>query len=191
MSFNNINTEYRSVRFIQSIPPPRRRPCCSFCRQPGHNIRFCNSERLLEFEVICASEVRFYDSRAQFKQWINHNYVNSNQMLLIAFSIKKFGVNRRTNINICVTLIVDYIFRTYKMNSAYSETNSISNYYVLERTRILEILFSYFETNETFQNMNNQLPQLNYEVIVDRCESQDENELCDCSICWEEKERKT
>lgn len=53
MSFDALNAEHRNAGLV--IPVRR---CCSFCRNPGHNISTCNDSRLYEFERLCIIKYR-------------------------------------------------------------------------------------------------------------------------------------
>ena len=112
MSINNLNAEHRGHInvFPQSI---RRQQCCSFCRQIGHNLTTCNSPRLREFEVICASQVLQTNTQEDFKNWLIE-YYSSEELLIKTFAIKKFRVTTRESIENCMDLITNYIFRIYK-----------------------------------------------------------------------------
>jgi hypothetical protein len=112
MSIDNLNAEHRGQ--LNILPPSlRRRQCCSFCRQHGHNLTTCNNDRLREFEVICATQVLQINTYDDFKNWLIQNYM-SEPLLIKAFAIKKFKITTRTNIEICMDLITEYIFRIYK-----------------------------------------------------------------------------
>jgi hypothetical protein len=111
MIANGIS-EHRSQRIINQ----RYVRKCSFCRSPGHNITTCNSDRVTEFEVICASEVRNINNPNDFKNWLHTSY-SETPMLLKTFVIKKFGLTTRVSIVRCIDMITDYIFRTYKNNT--------------------------------------------------------------------------
>jgi hypothetical protein len=112
MSIDNLNAEHRG-QFNVLPPSLRRRQCCSFCRQPGHNLQTCNSDRLREFEVICATQVLQTNTQDDFKNWLNQNYM-SEQLLIKAFAVKKFRITIRTSIERCVDLTAEYIFMIYK-----------------------------------------------------------------------------
>ena len=112
MSIDNLNAEHRG-QFNVLPPSLRRRQCCSFCRQPGHNLQTCNSDRLREFEAICATQVLQTNTQDDFKNWLNQNYM-SEQLLIKAFAVKKFRITIRTSIERCVDLTAEYIFMIYK-----------------------------------------------------------------------------
>ena len=77
---NTMDAENRNN--IQFVAPMRIivSRCCSFCHQPGHNVSRCNSDRLLEFEIICANQVRDM-TKQEFKIWITNNYINEQLVL--------------------------------------------------------------------------------------------------------------
>jgi hypothetical protein len=109
-------TDGVSERRSQRIMNQRYVRRCSFCRSPGHNITTCNSDRITEFELICAGEVRNMHNPDDFKNWLNINY-SENPMLLKTFVIRKFGFTTRVSIVRCIDMITDYIFRRYKNNT--------------------------------------------------------------------------
>ena len=112
---DNIS-EHRSQRIItRPFINPRGLRRCSFCRSVGHNVTRCNSERLIEFEVVCADQARNINSQDVFKIWLRENYLE-NQMLLKTFVIKKFRYTTRISTSRCIDIITEYIFRTYKQN---------------------------------------------------------------------------
>jgi len=114
MSLEAFSAENRNQ---MSIPLVRRRvQCCSFCRIPGHNITTCRSDRILEFEVICANVVRNLSNPDDFKNWLFQNYINETP-LLKAFVIRKFRTVARLNTEQYVHYITEYIFRKYKNHS--------------------------------------------------------------------------
>jgi hypothetical protein len=134
---------------------------CSLCRQPGHNILRCNSERMLEFEAICANAVVNINNPDDFQNWLRQNYANE-LLLLKAFVIRKLSISRRLSLNEYIHYIAEYIFRTYK-NQAQTE--------VSEEDDTLPPLIE-ANINEVFEeNFNNVITNLttiyNYEVTED------------------------
>jgi hypothetical protein len=89
---------------------------CSLCRQPGHNILRCNSERILEFEAICANAVVNINNPDDFQNWLRRNYANE-LLLLKAFVIRKLHITTRLSLNEYIRHTSEYIFRTYKNQS--------------------------------------------------------------------------
>jgi hypothetical protein len=116
---DNFSSENRNN--IVVLPQNISNNCCSFCKQRGHNITRCNSDRLLEFEVTCSAEVRNFESQNDFKNWLYQNYINSHHILK-AFAIRKFHINLRTSVEHCIYLISEYIFTNYK-NFAHENYN--------------------------------------------------------------------
>ncbi len=94
-----------------SLTRPQR--CCSFCRRPGHAVSRCDSDRIIEFEIICERQVRSMDTIDEFKEWLNQNYIN-NSHLLRAFAVTKLRSNSRITVLESIDLISQYIFETYK-----------------------------------------------------------------------------
>ena len=94
-----------------SLTRPQR--CCSFCRRPGHAVSRCDSDRIVEFEIICEREVRSMNTIDEFKEWLTQNYIN-NSHLLRAFAVTKLRINSRVTVLESIDLISQYIFETYK-----------------------------------------------------------------------------
>ena len=94
-----------------SLTRPQR--CCSFCRRPGHAATRCDSDRIIEFEIICEREVRSMDNIDELKEWLIRNYIN-NSHLLRAFAVTKLRSNSRVTVLESIDLISQYIFETYK-----------------------------------------------------------------------------
>jgi hypothetical protein len=114
MSFSEENRSAIQMQMHMPNQSLRQRvQCCSLCRQRGHNITTCNSDRLLEFEVICADAVRNFENTDDFKNWLMHNYIND-QLLLKAFVIRKYRISTRCNLEQYIHFITEYIFRAYK-----------------------------------------------------------------------------
>lgn len=100
---------------IQSVNSINRR-CCSFCRNPGHNVSTCNDERLKTFEhncIIACIEISTlhgnnHIARDEFRMWLIDNYPNGHYIR--AFAIRKCRCTRTNNIAVCINKVVEYIF---------------------------------------------------------------------------------
>ena len=211
-----INSENRNnIHVIPPIVRTRTPRCCSFCRQPGHNLTTCNSDRLREFEIICSDTVTNIDSPEEFKTWITEHYIND-QLLLKAFAIRKFRVTTRTSIVHCIDLITQYIFRTYKniiipLNNEEGFENDIINFLtelrnvreneqsqeiqdvlgierIVMRDMLLYALFNNMIT--TIREQYNGERKLDIISTVEINENENINKICECNICYEEKEVK-
>ena len=221
----------------------QRVQCCSLCRQRGHNITTCNSDRLLEFEVICADAVRNFENTDDFKNWLMHNYIND-QLLLKAFVIRKYRISTRCNLEQYIHFITEYIFRAYKntpqQQPTYMQTTTplqttaplqqstaplqeqpltydqnvellnryeteFSNYLTAIRSRNtvreqmleqqiaeIDVVRSYIAylayLNALILREEIQQPTLTLTVETNEEENLDEN--CQCSICWDNKEKR-
>jgi hypothetical protein len=217
MSIDNLNAEHRGQ--INVLPPSiRRHQCCSFCRQPGHNLTTCNSNRLREFEVICANQVLQTDTQNDFKNWLIENYI-SEQLLIKTFAIKKFRVTTRESIDSCMDMISQYIFMTYKNNNENIEIieneNNFANdlmIFIQELSNVREAEIQESRTiseNQQVRAMENILMREMFiaimtgvvnRTIIDEYkklriistfnnnENVDICQLCECSICYDEKE---
>jgi hypothetical protein len=211
MSLEAFSAENRNQ---MPIPLSRRRvQCCSLCRQQGHNITTCNSDRLREFELICASAVINFDNTDDFKNWLLRNYMND-QLLLKAFAIRKFRIFARCNLEQYIQCITEYIFRTYK-NTQQTENDILinNNIFINELAIFLTALGTRSQHIETetsainpvygFNEYISYLSQIGVsltrseepipprEITLIRRETIEEenfNERCQCSICWDDKE---
>jgi len=217
MSIENLDAERRGHYDVFPLSI-RRHNCCSFCRQPGHNVTTCNSSRLREFEAICSSQVLQTNTPDDFKNWLIENYM-SEQLLIKTFTIKKFRVTTRTSIENCIDLITEYIFRIYKNTNETNETNEIEyNNYIFENDLITFIQALSNERQEIYEDRNiteiqraramenmlmremfiSLMSMSNYITIRDEYKkiqivstiNKNENlsETCECSICYDEKE---
>lgn len=227
MSFENTNPENRGasipLRSRRAIYPSllqlssRPQSCCSFCREPGHNITRCNSDRLLEFEVICSNVVRNTDNTDDFKNWLRQNYANQ-PILLKAFVIRKYPVTLRVTPENAITLITEYMFTTYKNSREPNNNNNQADLYgstdmqydlihlfreiqqtnqlneniaiEVERNYIIEILRIIFANEVETESHNTNLCQ---PIVVthDTDTTFNSNDTCECSICLDEKPIKT
>jgi hypothetical protein len=223
----------------------QRVQCCSLCRQRGHNITTCNSDRLLEFEVICADAVRNFENTDDFKNWLIQNYIND-QLLLKAFAIRKYRLTTRCNLEQYIHFITEYIFRTYKNTPQtihQSQTihqpvtliqpaaaltplaEPLINHYETEFSNLLTIIrnrndireqildqqiaevdmmrmyISYLSylgsliVRDEYQIQLQEIPQnqrrtSNLMLIVETDLEENLDENCQCSICWDDKERR-
>jgi hypothetical protein len=195
----------------------RRHQCCSFCRQPGHNLTTCNSDRLREFEATCANKVLQTNTQNDFKNWLIQNYI-SEHLLIKTFTIKKFRITARESVESCMDLITEYIFRVYKNNNEVVEDeNQFENDLMtfiqelspdreeeireaipeidlvrrMERMLMREMMFSIMTrmlTNLNNINNVNLNQKLNILSSIEHNDNEDTNEICECSICYDEKE---
>jgi len=133
MSFNhgenrnsaNINQLPSGEQLINTLPRPsniigNRYRCCSFCREPGHTITFCNDGRLQDFKSLCEMQKEIFENNREtsrnpkraFKEWVI-NYSLENTTLVKAFAIRNCGSNTRDPIQANIDAIVDHFFDEY------------------------------------------------------------------------------
>lgn len=212
MSIDNLNAEHRG--HFNVLPPSLRRiQCCSFCRQHGHNLTTCNSNRLREFEAICATQVLQTDTQDDFKNWLCQNYM-SEQLLIKTFAIRKFRVTSRTSIENCINLITEYIFMHYKNTNEIVERevqfendlisfiqalssereeelqeniriSEIQQFRAMENILMREMFIAMLSgvVNRTLREEPNKFKIL---TTVNECENTDQK--CECNICYDNKE---
>jgi hypothetical protein len=102
MSFEILNAENRNAGF--AIPVRR---CCSFCRNPGHNIQTCNDTRLYGFEQICIVKYRenIMLGAGGFYNWILEYSVNRPN-LIKSYAVRFCsGITIRHTIYACIDSI--------------------------------------------------------------------------------------
>jgi hypothetical protein len=214
MFFENLNVENRGN--VNVLPPSiRRYQCCSFCRQPGHNLTTCNSDRLREFEVICATQVLQTNTQDDFKNWLIQNYM-SEHLLIKTFTIKKFRITARESVERCMDLITEYIFAVYKNTNENAEhenqfENDLMSFIqelspdreeiresipeidlvrTMERMLMREMMFGMTRMLTNLNNANNLKinQKLNILSSIEHNDNEDINVICECSICYDEKE---
>jgi hypothetical protein len=214
MSIDNLNAEHRGQ--FNALPPSlRRQQCCSFCRQIGHNLTTCNSDRLREFEAICATQVLQTETQDDFKNWLCQNYM-SEQLLIKTFAIRKFRVTSRTSIDNCISLVTDYIFTHYKNTNEIEEIveheeqfeNDLMSFIqelsaereeeVRENRRVSEIhqlramenmlmreMFIAMMSGIINRTLREDNRRFKIESTLNECENKDQK--CECPICYDEK----
>lgn len=217
MFFENLNAENRGN--VNVLPPSiRRAQCCSFCRQRGHNVSTCNSDRLREFEAICATQALQTNTQDDFKNWLIQNYM-SDQLLIKSFTIKKFRISRTTSIERCIDLITEYIFAIYKNTNENAEIVEHENQFendlmtfiqefsterqeireeipeidvvrTLEHMLMREMMFGMMTRMLT--NLNNTKIKQKFNILssIEQNDNEDMNKMCECSICYDDKELK-
>jgi hypothetical protein len=216
MSMDNFSSENRNNIFV--LPQNISNKCCSFCKQRGHNITRCNSDRLLEFEVICSTEVRIFESQYDFKNWLYQNYINSPNILK-AFAIRKFHINLRTSVDHCIDIISGYIFANYAQENDEEDISELetdlirfldeirtrsqrdfpqefyenpgSEQALMREYNIASALQNFFVQNRERNNVNRKLNIITNLVINENDESEENyknKEICECNICLDEKE---
>ena len=133
MSFNhgenrnsaNINQLPSGEQLINTLPRPgnivgNRYRCCSFCREPGHTITFCNDQRLQDFKSLCELQKEIFENNPEtssnpkraFKEWVI-NYTLENTTIVKAFAIRNCGSNTMDPIQANIDAIVEHFYDEY------------------------------------------------------------------------------
>jgi hypothetical protein len=202
MNINNINHENRNAMgFIPTnlINNLRRRRCCSFCRQPGHNVTFCNDVRINDFELDCKVSKLLFESTEEpinmFSQWLSGEYLRS-PLLVRSFAIRKCNCTLRSTFQQCIDSIKNYIFNEYNEEetddfipfTTDDEMNAFTDNIILEPAEIL-MLFNYRNDLEVILNINSEIIKYNFITTVKEFNKKEQDEKCDCSICLENLEK--
>ena len=212
MSIDNLNAEHRGQ--INVLPPsliPRRRQCCSFCHEPGHNITRCDDNRIREFELLCATQVVTMTHQHEFKNWLREQ----DEYMVKVYAIRKFRVSFNATTLYRINMITNFIYRTYVYNSDpgrldqeefendlmsfIQELSTERDEEIQENRRISEIhqlrAMENMLMREVFISMmsgiiNRTLKEddRKFKIVstVNECENTDQN--CECNICYDDKE---
>ena len=198
MNIVNINPENRNamVSIPTNIINNLRRRCCSFCRQPGHNVTFCNDVRITIFELDCRIK-SLEEPIYRFKTWLLQKYVES-PLLVKSFAIRKCNCTLRSSLHQCIDSIKNYIFNQYNEEetddfipfTTEDEMNAPTNNNILALTGLL-MLSGFRDDNilELILNSNSEIMKYNFTTTVKELEKKEQDEKCDCSICLENLEK--
>lgn len=176
--------------------------CCSFCRQPGHTINFCNDERIQNFEFLCLGAKILFESNVapinMFNHWLSEKYLES-PLLVKCFAVRKCRCTLRAGIERCISSITNYIYEIYEndnyMPFTVDSEDTIENNGILTLRGILRgILLLQGYTSEDISDLDsNNALNINYENIkynfITSVETLKNPEKCDCSICFENYEK--
>lgn len=163
--------------------------CCSFCRRPGHTITTCNSQYISMFENNLLFNIgfntRIYRNNSPIE--ILRNYLLNESLrdshVVKAFAISRCGASIRSNIDVCIDKIIQYL----TTNSQQGSTSLFSG------------LNSGMESQNEFMTFINIISSISesaplnrkFYIKIDVLENQDNLEQkCECAICYEESENK-
>jgi hypothetical protein len=198
-----METETNNAAVVRRRPRATR--CCSHCGEEGHTIRNCNDDRIRELEVECARRIQHY-TEDQFAQFLNTEF-ETEPTLIRALAIKKCRATTKTSKVEVVRAVSVYIRRTYiygarDIYDAFNGHSAFSNRereevtdamvqsmaYALRREMLIYTMtnvFMNFIRNE--HNDNEDDNKINIISTVKNDENLDIHQLCECSICYEEK----
>lgn len=193
-----------------STIPVRR--CCSFCRQPGHNVSTCNDGALIDFENTC---VHMYTttSELRFVNWLN-DYASLHENLVKSYAVRYCGCSVRQYMFSCLNHIIAKI-RTLSRNeqpnnqdeqpSQSVRNDSTTSTLEYERRRRLHALsaaaivalihgtigfFGDRLDDDIRESLNRALEQYNsrkFNIQTNVIESVNATE-CECNICYDSKQ---
>ena len=174
--------------------------CCSFCRQPGHNITFCNDVRLQNFKNLCEEQKEIFEDnqplnpKRAFKEWVI-DYCLENATLVKAFAIRNCGSTTRDPIQANIDSIVDYFFDEYYglpelINDNNDLTTTIPIIFTddlfnnhVNLTALLDLLRAQGDAlmnNQYYNNIQRNIT-IESQVVIEEIT---ENITCDCDICY-------
>ena len=180
MSTDNLNPENRTTNNVVLVPGnrrhalPRRTPRCSFCLAQGHNINRCDDIRLIDIENECIQQKELYllsDNAIQlFRTWLCAKVLH-NSLLIKAFAVRKCGARLRSNINECISKILNYVYQDIHNVHANLDALMPSLYHRM-------LMFMNFEENEAETNLDKTVN------VVYKVENFETEENYECAICY-------
>jgi hypothetical protein len=210
MSFKILKSNYQS-------PKTARR--CSFCKEPGHNIKNCTDNRLLDFEYDCSVHVQNAMSMLDFTFWINEAY-SANKELLKSYAVNKGLIKNKHKHSFfeCCKKISSYLCEIYKPEFSVEENEEeslesmmlnlverfgtqserftmpqfeIQDNVGIERILMREML-AYMLVRDMFNpgEENNAVVKRKINLTSKNIIYIDTNELCECGICLNDKMEK-
>ena len=210
MNADIINAENRNA--MVSVPTNRinnlrniaRTRCCSFCRQPGHTVNYCSDLRISNFELDCINRRLLFETTEEpiyrFSQWLSEKYLES-PLLVKSFAIRKCNCTMRSSFQECIDSIKNYIFNQYDEEEtddfipfSNEDEINVSENGILALAGIL-MLSGYSNEIITevlvnrFLNINTEITKYNFTTTVETLEKKEQDEKCDCSICFENLEK--
>lgn len=219
MSIYNLNAEHRGQINVLP-PSMRRVQCCSFCRRPGHNITTCNNDRLRDFEIICANEVQNTNTQDDFKNWLSQNYMTEPLLLKVFTIRKFRVTTRTSieacidmiteyifmiykNTNEPVEIVDHEIQFENDLMSFIQELSTDRQEEIREERIILEqdqnrvmenmlMREMFIDMMSRIINRTSRAEYNKFKIIssINNNENENIDQLCECSICYDNKELK-
>jgi len=152
----------------------RRRNRCSFCRMEGHNRLVCNDQRLLDFELNCATKCQIM-SETDFYVWLTETYETNDSHLLKTYAAKKTRIqfNNVRDISIYKDAITRYIYEIYKYQ-----------YNIHDIVEDIRFAYLFLQMAENMYAKNEEPKKFEIESIVEPLTNSVEN-ISECCICFE------
>jgi hypothetical protein len=192
----NINA-IANERIINRQPnrmPVLRNRCCSFCREPGHTINYCNDVRLQNFKELCElnKEVCDYypDSRNKFKEWVI-DFCLENPTLIKAFAIRYCGSTTRDTIQANIDSIVEHFYdEYYGLPDLIPENDIVRFPNMLNDENIdISVLLNWLQRQALSVTRGYEHPIFTIHSQVEEC-IEETTATCECNICYTSFEKK-
>jgi hypothetical protein len=177
--------KYNNKKIMQNIQ--RRRNSCSFCRRAGHNRLTCDDTRLLDFEIICASQCQTM-TETEFYTWLSET---NDSDLLKTYAAKKTRIpfNNIRDISIYKDAITRYIYETYKYPYNIPEEESAVNFENNMNASLINDIHSAYLFLEMTENMYarriDEPKKFAIESILKPISKTKQKEIGECCICFD------
>ena len=191
MSFENNNSENRNSVRLNNTSTRR----CSFCREPGHIISFCNNQRLQEFENLCiAQKAAFENDYKSFEQWLLGYYLEDSR-IPNTYAIRKCGSTTRTSTQENIENIMEKFYgEFYDIPDLVTDDETdaeddvdIENFSNIEYDLFQVMLLS--RARRTFGMTATTLfiDQRKFDIAseIQTHNSEKQELICECNICYE------
>ena len=190
--------------------------CCSFCKEPGHNIKMCNDNRLIDFENDCSVHVHNAMSMLDFSFWINDAY-SDNKQLLKSYALNKGLLKKKEKYTFfeCCKKISCYTCEIYKPEFLVEENEEVSlesmlvnlvdhfgdqserftmpQFEIQDNVGIERIVMREMLSYMLLRNIlnpgeeNHVVVKRNINLSFKNDENEDIHKLCECTICLNDK----
>ena len=187
ITHNNIN-DYPSLYINRVIHHINRISRCSFCNCIGHNIRTCTDTRITDFEQECRMSKSFCEwteePRNTFKEWLMEYYLVADSEVVKAFAVSRCSCRMYSNIDIIIDSVTSYIYED--QNEDEDQTEEDQNE-ALDEVSIfdMEAVVTLLSMQESSSNRE-RTDKFNIIATVKTGDAVKMDEVCDCSICFED-----
>ena len=168
----------------------RRINRCSFCRRAGHNRLTCDDQRLLDFELICATQCQTM-TETEFYAWLSET---NDSKLLKTYAAKKTRIpfNNIRDISIYKDAVTRYIYEKYKYQYNIHDIVEEETFDYLETNMNAALIndirsaYLFLEMTENMYAIRMEQPKkFEIESNIKLLSKTKEKEIGECCICFE------
>ena len=193
---NNIINDWPRAymgRFINHINDINNANRCSFCNGTGHNIRTCTDTRITDFEEECRMSKSFCEwtenPHNTFKEWLMEYYLVIGSEVVKAFAVSKCNCRVSSNIDVVIDSVTSYIYEDQNEDEDQTEEdqNEEDQTEALDEVSIfdMEAVVTLLSMQESSSNRE-RTDKFNIIATVKTGDAVKMDEVCDCSICFED-----